>query len=102
MSAHEKGIEAAEDIFKRLFDKRDAVMDDIIAAYLAALEREGWKLVPTNATAAMQDAGAFSSISFSYGGDTNSFDYVSEEDAAEIYQKMLAAAPSPHDKEGEQ
>lgn len=43
-------------------------------------------------TEAMKDAGAFHDISFSYGGDEHSFNFVSEDDAGEIFRTMIDAA----------
>jgi len=60
------------------------------AGYLAALQdlREP--------TTAMKEAGAFADLSHSYGGDDNSFDYLSADDAGVVWQKMIDAALVEH------
>ncbi len=58
---------------------------------LTALSEAGWVVVPRVATEKMKDAGAFGPTTMSYGGDTNTFDYISEDDAAHLWSAMVAA-----------
>ncbi len=60
-------------------------------ACLTALSEAGWVVVPREATEKMKDAGAFGPTTMSYGGDTNTFDYISEDDAAHLWSAMVAA-----------
>lgn len=95
MSAHERAVEEARKAIDALFDKGCGPHyaefgDAAVAAYLAALELEGWTTVPKKPTEEMSAA---------YG---TPFDEDDAKLSAAIYRAMLGAAPSPHDKEGEQ
>jgi hypothetical protein len=60
----------------------------------ASFRRHAWELLDEmrEPTDEMKEAAAFSSISSSFGGDEGSFDYLSADDAAEVFLKMIDAA----------
>lgn len=60
---------------KSAFEKADAVLDALMEP-----------------TEEMQKAGEHGPTSTSYGGDDGSFEYVSDDDAGEIFQLMIRAA----------
>lgn len=97
-TAHERAVEAAakewvEDDFGEgaPVDETDIIQTSIaINAYLAALEREGWQLVPKEATDDMLTAALGYQARRSFNGER----WLQARGLAVEYKHMLAAAPS--------
>lgn len=88
MSAHERAMKIVRAAHRKSFvDPKDTV-----SLYLSSLE--GWKLTPREIADGMSKAGA---DVLEDGGEWWRTFY-----AGEVWDAMWLAAPSPHDKEGDQ